>query len=96
MRAPSPPLPLGPADGRLTAREWTARVNGAPAPCLPANVRMRAVPVPAGGSEVILTFRSTYLARGAAISLAALAVILAPLVRRRWTFRRELFRARPV
>ena len=75
---------------------WSARANGRPAPRLPANAWTRAVSVPADGSEVILTFRSTYLTRGAAISLAALAVIVALLARRRWTVRRELFRARPV
>lgn len=96
MRASLPPLPLGPADGRLTAREWTARVNGAPALCLPANVWMRAVPVSAGGSEVVLTFRSTYLLPCTAISLAALAVIAALLACRRRTVRRELSRGRPV
>jgi hypothetical protein len=54
---------------------WSARVNGASVPCVPANAWMRAVPVPAGESEVVLSFRSTYLASGAAISLAALVVL---------------------
>jgi len=61
---------------------WSARVNGATAPCVPANAWMRATPVPAGGSEVVLTFRSTYLAWGAAISLLALSVLGMLLVRR--------------
>ena len=62
---------------------WSARVNGAPAPCIPANAWMRAVPIPAGSSEVVFTFRSTYLAAGAALSLAALAVMAGLLFRRR-------------
>jgi len=51
-------------------------VNGLPAPCIPANSWMRAVPVPAGKSQVVLTFHSTYLALGAVISLATLALIV--------------------
>jgi hypothetical protein len=62
---------------------WSAVVNGAPAPCVPANAWMRAVPVPAGGSEVALTFRSTYLAWGAMLSLLALAAIAGLLLVRR-------------
>jgi hypothetical protein len=62
---------------------WEARVNGAPGLCIPANAWMRAVLVPAGKSQVEFTFHSTYLATGAAISLAALAVILILLLRRR-------------
>jgi len=56
-------------------------VNGAPAPCIPANAWMRAVAVPAGRSGVLLTFRSTYLAAGAATSLLALALIAGLLLR---------------
>ncbi|HJX53920.1 MAG TPA: hypothetical protein VJ801_14225 [Polyangia bacterium] len=62
---------------------WSALVNGAPAACIPANAWMRAVLVPAGKSQVVLTFHSTYLASGAAISLAALALILGLLLLRR-------------
>ena len=54
---------------------WQATVNGKPAPCVPANVWMRAVPVPAGRSEVRLTFRSTYLVAGAGISLVSLLAL---------------------
>jgi uncharacterized membrane protein YfhO len=43
---------------------------------------MRAVLVPAGKSQVEMTFHSTYLVPGAAISLAALALIVFLLVRR--------------
>jgi hypothetical protein len=56
---------------------WTARVNGQPAPCLPGNVWMRVVPVPAGHSTVELTFTCTYLSLGAATSGAALTAFLA-------------------
>jgi hypothetical protein len=62
---------------------WSALVNGLPAPCIPANAWMRAVPVPAGKSQVVLTFHSTYLVLGAAISLATLALIVFLLVWRR-------------
>jgi hypothetical protein len=62
---------------------WTARVNGTSAPCIPANAWMRAVLVPAGTSQVELTFHSTYLVPGAAISLATLAILLWLLFRRK-------------
>jgi Bacterial membrane protein YfhO len=62
---------------------WSASVDGSTAPCVPANAWMRAVPVPAGKSEVVLVFRSTYLLTGATISLLALALIALLLVRRR-------------
>jgi hypothetical protein len=59
---------------------WTARVNGVPAPCMPVNAWMRATPVPAGRSEVVMTFRSTYLLWGMLISLAALVVVSGLLI----------------
>jgi hypothetical protein len=66
---------------------WSATVNGLATRCIPANAWMRAVTVPRGRSEVVLTFRSTWLGRGAAISLLAAALILGlllgPVVRRR-------------
>ena len=69
-----------PAPGLLVLAEawfpgWEATIAGQPAPCVPANVWMRAVPVPAGRSEVRLRYRSRYLPAGAAISLAALAAL---------------------
>lgn len=54
---------------------WSARVNGAPAPCLPANGWMRAVPVPPGTSRVELRYRSTWLPAGAALSLLGAALL---------------------
>jgi hypothetical protein len=58
---------------------WTATVDGVPAPCIPANAWMRAVPVPAGRHEVALRFRSRWLGPGALLSLLA-ATALAILV----------------
>lgn len=71
-----------PGPGLLVVAEawypgWRATVNGAPAPCVAANAWMRAVPVPAGRSRVVLSFRSRYLALGAAVSLGTLALLLA-------------------
>jgi hypothetical protein len=56
---------------------WRATVNGRGAACLQANGWMRGVAVPAGRSEVVLSFRSRYLPLGAAISLGSLALCLA-------------------
>ncbi len=55
---------------------WRAQVNGAPAPCMPVNAWMRGVPVPAGHSQVLLTFHSRFLALGACISLLGLAGVV--------------------
>jgi hypothetical protein len=54
---------------------WRARVNGKDAPCVPANVWMRAVAIPAGRSEVVLRFRSRLLPIGAAVSAACAALL---------------------
>jgi hypothetical protein len=62
---------------------WEARVNGSVVPCIPANAWMRAVQVPAGDSQVEMTFHSTYLLPGGLISLVSLAAILWMLIRRR-------------
>ena len=55
---------------------WTAKVNGQSAPCLPGNVWMRVVPVPAGPSTVELAYSCTYLPAGAALSGVALAALV--------------------
>lgn len=55
---------------------WSATVNGRAAACLPGNAWMRVVPVPGGRSHVRLVFRSAWLATGAAVSLATLALLL--------------------
>ena len=51
---------------------WKATVEGAPAPVLRANGVFRAVPVPAGVSDVELRFEPLSLRIGAGITLAAL------------------------
>jgi hypothetical protein len=61
---------------------WSASVDGHAAPCVPANAWMRAVPVPAGRSEVVLAYRSRYLAVGALVSLLS-AVVLVAVARQR-------------
>lgn len=60
---------------------WHARVNGTEAPCVPVNAWMRGVPVPAGRSQILLTYRSRFLVLGGCISLLTLAG-LALLLRR--------------
>ena len=62
---------------------WQAEVAGRPAECFPANAWMRAVLVPAGRSQVVFTYRSTYFALGAGISLATFALLVALCLRRR-------------
>jgi hypothetical protein len=70
---------------------WTAAVDGAAVPCLPANGWMRAAPVPAGEHEVTFRFHSTRLRAGAALSLFSLAALAAVLLESR---RRRLRRVR--
>jgi hypothetical protein len=67
---------------------WTARVDGREAPCRPANVWMRAVPVPGGRHRVELQYRSTYLVPGACATAATAALLAAALVRDRRARRR--------
>ena len=62
---------------------WTALVDGQEAPCRPANVWMRGVPVTAGRHVVELRYRSTYLLPGACVSAATAALLAAILVRER-------------
>ncbi len=67
--------------------DWRARVDGAPAQVLRGNYSLITVPVPAGARRVELTYHSATYNRGKAISLVALAAVLAifllPLVQRR-------------
>ena len=56
---------------------WRATVNGAEAPVLRANGVFRAVPVPAGVSDVEFRFVPASVLVGAAISLAALLALAA-------------------
>jgi hypothetical protein len=70
-----------PASGVLVLAEpwypgWQARVDGAPAACVPVNAWMRGVPVPAGSHEVVLEYRSRWLARGAGLSAITLLCLV--------------------
>lgn len=62
---------------------WVATVEGAPAEIVPANAAMRAVRVPAGASRLVFTYAPRGLRAGATLSLAALALCVALLVRGR-------------
>ena len=55
---------------------WRARVNGQVAPVWPADGLLRALPVPAGTSQVELQFTDPALRRGLALTVAALAGVL--------------------
>lgn len=55
---------------------WEATIDGVPAPVYRANIAFRAVPVPAGGHRVTLTYRPVALRAGLTLSaLTALVVI---------------------
>lgn len=62
---------------------WSATVDGHVAPCIPANVWMRAVPLPSGRHEVVMTFRSRWLAPGGLFSFATAAGLAAAAWRAR-------------
>jgi hypothetical protein len=51
---------------------WTARVDGARTPCVPANAWMRAVVLPAGRHRVVLDYESRWLWPGLLLSGATL------------------------
>jgi hypothetical protein len=55
---------------------WHATVGGAPTPVFPVNGWMRGVVVPAGASDVVLTYRTSGLGIGAAISLASAVLVI--------------------
>jgi len=59
---------------------WRARVDGAPARILRCDYAFRAVPVPGGTHEVVLTYRSNPLLAGAGVSGAAGVLVLGWLV----------------
>jgi hypothetical protein len=61
---------------------WTARLDGAEVPIARADHAFRAVALPAGSHRVEFTFRPRGLVTGGAITLVALGVVLALLVRR--------------
>ena len=60
---------------------WRAEIDGQVCECVPANLWMRAVPVPAGSHQVRVYFRQNYLLPGAFISLASAALLLTVLAR---------------
>ena len=58
---------------------WTALVNGKPARIFVANYAFRAIQVPAGDSEIELSYRPPGLIIGSLISLFTFALIFVPL-----------------
>jgi uncharacterized membrane protein YfhO len=54
---------------------WRASIDGRPAPLFRANALVRAVPVPAGRHEVGFAYRPASVRVGAAVSIAALAIV---------------------
>ena len=61
--------------------DWTALVDGRPAPVLRANVAFRAVPVPSGAHEVTLAYRPARAPAGLTISGLSILVALGVLTR---------------
>ena len=92
VRSPGPAL-LAVADNWYPA--WRARVNGRDAPVLRAYHTLRAVPVPAGDSEVELRYRSDVVRRSFWLGVIILAGLLAANAVRMWSDRRTARSARP-
>ena len=62
------------------ASGWSATIDGAPAPILPANAAVRAVPVSPGARHLVLRYQAPGLRLGAAIAvLVALALLAASI-----------------
>jgi hypothetical protein len=57
--------------------DWTAEVDGVPAPIVRANISTRAVPVQRGTHQVRFTFHSTIFLRGLMVSGIAIATLIA-------------------
>jgi hypothetical protein len=71
-----------PADGLLVVSQtaapgWRALVDGHPAPVLPADGILQAIPVTAGAHRVVLRYLPQSFVAGATISLVALALLAA-------------------
>jgi tetratricopeptide (TPR) repeat protein len=60
---------------------WHAQVDGRPSACVPANIWMRAVPVPPGRHQVLLQFHQDYLLAGLLVSLLSAGLLVAVLLR---------------
>ena len=73
---------------------WRARVNGRDAPVLRAYHTLRAVPVPAGESEVELWYQSDVVRRSFWLGVIVLAGLLAVNAARMWSNRRASRSAR--
>ena len=82
----STPALLAIADNWYPA--WRARVNGRDAPILRAYHTLRAIPVPAGASEVELWYHSDTVMRSFWLGFVILAGLLAANVARIWRDRR--------
>lgn len=66
---------------------WEARVDGRPVPLMAADVLVRAVPVPGGRHQLVMTYAPQELAIGKALSvvgLVALAIMAWVEWRQRW------------
>jgi len=55
--------------------DWSATLNGAPAPILRANGLFRGVATPAGEHEIVFVYRPVALMAGMAVSLSSLALL---------------------
>jgi hypothetical protein len=60
---------------------WRAEIDGRTAACVPANIWMRAVPVPAGRHVVRVYFRQDHLLLGFLISLASIGLLLVAVMK---------------
>lgn len=92
VRSSAPAL-LAIADNWYPA--WRARVNGRDTPVLRAYHTLRAIPVPAGDSEVELRYRSDVVLRSFWLGVIILAGLLAANAVRIWSARRATGGAKP-
>ena len=60
---------------------WRAEIDGRVGACVPANIWMRAIPVPAGRHQVRLYFRPTHMLPGLLITLVSASLLLAVLAK---------------
>jgi hypothetical protein len=59
---------------------WRAEIDGQTRACVPANLWMRAVPVPAGRHQILVYFHQDYLISGLLVSLACAGLLLAVML----------------